>query len=113
MTSEPTLPEDPLAFIREKIRAGAVFWTYHVNMRLEDRFIRRVRILESVDTYEIIESYPEDKYLPSYLVLAHHGGETFHVLFAVDVAGDDVRIVTAYRPNPDEWQPDLRTRRTP
>jgi hypothetical protein len=80
-------------------------------MRLQDRFIARQRILKSVDTYEIIESYPGHKYLPSYLVLARHGGEIFHVLFAVDVVGDNVRIVTAYRPNPDEWQPDLRTRR--
>lgn len=111
MTSDPRSPSGPLAFIREKVRAGAIFWTYHVNMRLLDRFIARRRILESVDTYEIIESYPADKYLPSYLILARHSGEAFHVLFAVDVAGDNVRIVTAYRPNPDEWQPDLRTRR--
>ena len=111
MTPDPRLPADPLAFIREKVRAAAIFWTYHVNMRLQDRFIARQRILKSVDTYETIESYPADKYLPSYLVLARHGGEIFHVLFAVDVVGDNVRIVTAYRPNPDEWQPDLRTRR--
>jgi len=111
VTPDPRLPADPLTFIREKVRAAAIFWTYHVNMRLQDRFIARQRILKSVDTYEIIESYPADKYLPSYLVLARHGGEIFHVLFAVDVVGDNVRIVTAYRPNPDEWQPDLRTRR--
>lgn len=49
--------------------------------------------------------------MPSYLILAQHGGKMFHVLFAVDVAGDNVRVVTAYRPNPDEWQPDLKTRR--
>jgi hypothetical protein len=111
MTSDPRLPADPVAFIREKVRAADTFWTYHVNMRLQGRFITRRRILESVDTYEIIESYPADKYLPSYLILAQHGGERFHVLFAVDVAGDNVRIVTAYRPNLDEWQSDLRARR--
>ena len=30
----------------------------------------------------------------------------------VDVAGDNVRIVTAYRPDPNEWESDLKTRRT-
>ena len=35
---------------------------------------------------------------------------SFHVLFAADVMGDNVRVVTAYRPNADEWQSDLRTR---
>lgn len=54
---------------------------------------------------------PEDKYLPSYLVLARHGSEVFHVLFAVDVEGDNVRVVTSYRPDPMEWQPDMTTRR--
>jgi len=64
-----------------------------------------------VDTYTIIESYPEDKYLPSYLLLATPAGHAFHVLFATDVEGDNIRVVTAYYPNPDEWEPHLRTRR--
>ncbi|MCK4304250.1 MAG: DUF4258 domain-containing protein [Candidatus Eisenbacteria sp.] len=80
-------------------------------MRLRDRFIPRERSLGSVETYEVIESYPDDKYLPSYLVLARHGTDAYHVLFAVDVQEGNVRIVTAYRPSSDEWQPDLKTRR--
>ena len=62
-------------------------------------------------TYELVEAYPDNKYLPSYLVLAHHGSEAFHVLFATDVDGDNVRVVTSYRPDPGEWQADLKTRR--
>lgn len=77
-------------------------------MRLERRHITRDDILGAVDTYAIVESYPEDKYLPSYLVLAND----FHVLFAADVGGDNVRVVTAYRPDPDEWESDLRKRRS-
>jgi len=61
--------------------------------------------------HEIIESYPEDKYLPSYLVWATSGAGPFHVLFAADVEGDNVRIVTAYRPNADEWESDLKSRK--
>jgi hypothetical protein len=60
----------------------------------------------------LVESYPQDKYLPSYLVLAHDGSETFHVLFAADVAEENVRVVTAYRPSTDEWESDGKTRRT-
>jgi hypothetical protein len=43
-------------------------WTYHVNMRLQGRFISREEILDSVSEYQIIEEYPADKYLPSYLI---------------------------------------------
>ena len=62
-------------------------------------------------TYEIIDEYPEDRYLPSYLVYAGNEGAVYHVLFAVDVAGDNVRVITAYRPDPNEWDVQLRKRR--
>lgn len=81
-------------------------------MRLAGRFIPREVILESVDTYELVEEYPDDKYLPSYLVLARQRSDAFHVLFATDVEGDSVRVVTSYRPDPREWEPDMKRRRT-
>jgi len=37
----------------------------------------------------------------------------FHVLFAADVEGDNVRVVTAYYPSLEEWEEDLKTRRRP
>ena len=102
------LAGDPLEFIRKCVRERKLFWTYHVNMRLERRHITRDEILSTVDSYVIIESYPDDKYLPSYLVATAR----FHVLFAIDAEGDNVRVVTAYRPDPDEWEPpDYRSRR--
>ncbi|HEV7240963.1 MAG TPA: DUF4258 domain-containing protein [Thermoanaerobaculia bacterium] len=102
------VPADPLAFIQKCVRERKILWTYHVNMRLERRHISRVDILDAVDTYELVEAYPEDKYLPSYLLIASN---TFHVLFAADILGDNVRVVTAYQPNWTDWMPDLRTRR--
>lgn len=103
------VPDDALVFIQRCVRERKIYWTYHVNMRLAGRYLTRDEILDAVDSYEIIESYPEDKYLPSYLVLAAGG---FHVQFATDVEGDNVRIVTAYRPDPNEWESDMKTRRT-
>lgn len=108
---DPRLPDNPKAFIKSCVRTRQLLWTYHVNMRLQGRFIPRQMILDAVDTYEIIEEYPRDKYLPSYLVLARPSGDAFHVLFAVDVEGENVRVVTAYRPSLDEWGADLKTRR--
>jgi Domain of unknown function (DUF4258) len=106
------LPDDPLAFIQACVRKRQIFWTYHVNMRLQGRHITREAILDAVDPYELVESYPQDKYLPSYLVLAHEDSNVFHVLFATDVVEEHVRIVTAYRPSADEWESDGKTRRT-
>ncbi|HSK75179.1 MAG TPA: DUF4258 domain-containing protein [Thermoanaerobaculia bacterium] len=108
---EREIPGDPINFIRGCVRRRQILWTHHVNMRLRNRFIPRAAILDSVESYELIESYPDDKYLPSYLVLAEHEETTFHILFAADVPGGNVRIVTAYRPNPEEWAEDFRKRR--
>lgn len=112
MAPQPLTPVDPQAFIQECVRARSIFWTYHVNMRLDRRAIPRQSILDAVDTFEVIEAYPRDKYLPSYLVFAQESRGAFHVLFGTDVLGHNVRVVTAYRPDPEEWMPDLRTRRT-
>jgi hypothetical protein len=80
-------------------------------MRLGQRFIPRETIIRAGDTYEIVEAYPDDKYFPSYLLLGRRGADEFHVLFGVDVEGQNVRIVTAYYPSPDEWEADVKTRR--
>ncbi len=113
MTPDRSLPTDALLFIQRCVRERKVFWTYHVNMRLAGRHILRDELFEATESYEIIESYPEDKYLPSYLVWAASEGGPFHFLVGVDVEGDNVRIVTAYRPNVDVWESDLKSRKEP
>src|SRR5437899_2916820 len=55
MTAERVLPEDPLAFIQRCVQRRQLSWTYHINMRLQGRFISRQHILDAVDTYEVIE----------------------------------------------------------
>ena len=59
------LPADPLRFLQECVRKRRVLWTYHVNMRLEGRFIRREAILDAVESYEIIEAYPGENTFPA------------------------------------------------
>ena len=111
MTRERLLPSNPIRFIQDCIRRGRVLWTYHVNMRLVGRFISRESILEAADTLELVEAYPHDKYLPSYLLLGRAAGDALHVVVAVDVESENVRVVTAYRPDAGEWQDDFKTRR--
>jgi uncharacterized protein DUF4258 len=111
MASLARVPADPLPFIQRCVAERRLLWTYHVNLRLQGRSIAREAILSSTARYEIIERYPEDKYLPSYLVLIRSDDDALHVLFAVDVEDDNVRIIAAYRPTLDEWELDLKVRR--
>jgi hypothetical protein len=80
---------------------------------MKERFIPRYYIFDSVDFYEIIEAYPDDKYLPSYLVYSQFNNQVFHILFAVDREGENIRVVTAYFPSLEDWHADLKTRRLP
>jgi hypothetical protein len=111
MTAERILPEDPLEFIRRCAQQRKLFWTYHVNMRLRGRFIDRKAILESTANYEILKSirwiniFQVTSFTRSMVVIFSM------FFFAVDVEGDNVRIVTAYHPGSEEWEAEAKTRR--
>ena len=111
MPAHGPIPSDPLEFIKKCIDQGKIFWTYHVNMRFGQRPIRREMILNTVSSFEIIEEYSADKYLPSYLIRAEHQTLVFHIQIATDVALENIRIVTAYIPDPGKWSQDFRVRR--
>lgn len=101
------MAESDLAFIQRCVREGRLLWSHHVNMRLRQRRVSRSLVMESVDSYQIIEQYPKgrtSRYLPSCLVYAEHHGEAIHTLFALDRGGDTVRVITLYRPDPARWE---------
>ncbi|MDT8301591.1 MAG: DUF4258 domain-containing protein [Sedimentisphaerales bacterium] len=106
------MKDDTLDFIKSCIKRRRIRWTYHVNMRLKGRFITRQAILSSANRYEIIEEYPEDKYLPSCLVYAEYEKKIIHIQIAMDFENESITIVTAYKPTLDKWEKDLKTRRT-
>ena len=108
---ERLAPNDLLEFIQSCIRGGRIIWTYHANMRLLKRSISRQDILGAVESYEILEDYPQDKYLPSCLVYLKNVGRVFHFVCALDVVEKKVWIVTVYQPDPQEWDIDYRKRR--
>ena len=105
------MSENVLDFIKSCVTERKIFWTYHVNMRFKERSISREQIIDAVSSYEIIEEYQEDKYLPSYLVYAKYKETVLHIHVAVDTQNKNIRIITAYRPTPDKWEKDWKTRR--
>ena len=80
MTTGRRLPTEPLGFnsaMRPRTEGLLDVPCEHATSRTH---ISRDELFEASETYEIIESYPEDKYLPSYLVWATSGTGPFHVL---------------------------------
>jgi hypothetical protein len=80
-------------------------------MRLEQRSLGSEMLLKGAGSLEIVESYPDDKYLPSFLVRGECEGRVFHAQIATDVEARNVRVVTMYIPAPEEWDSGFRIRR--
>jgi hypothetical protein len=81
-------------------------------MRLQQRGLSADTLVNAVYTLEVIETYPDDKYLPSFLLRGESEGSVFHAHVATDLEGANVRVVTMYQPAPNEWDQDFRVRRT-
>ncbi len=80
-------------------------------MRLEQRSLGSEMLLKGADSLEIIEMYPDYKYLPSFLLRGEFQGRVFHAQIATDAEASNVRVVTMYVPVPEEWDPGFRIRR--
>lgn len=111
MNQSRAIPSDPVGFVKRCLAEEKILWSYHVNMRFRQRPVTRAMVLKAADALELVEAYPRDKYCPSYLFLAEAEGVRFHVLIATDVLGDNVRVITTYIPEQNEWQNDLKTRK--
>ena len=81
-------------------------------MRLKTRALTGSILEQALESVEIIEEYPDDKYLPSFLLRGETPDKIFHAHIATDVEGLNIRIVTMYIPDPDEWDQGFRVRRT-
>lgn len=101
-----------LDFIKQCITKQRIRWTYHINMRLKERFISREQIINSISNFEILEEYPDDKYLPSCLICSKFENKKFHIQIALDYEDNSIIIVTAYQPSKEKWKEDFKTRRS-
>lgn len=81
-------------------------------MPLQQRNLDAVALGNAVASLEIIEAYPDDKYLPSFLLRGEIEGVAFHAQIATDVEGNNVRVVTMYTPSQAEWDEGFRKMRT-
>jgi hypothetical protein len=61
----------------------------------------------------VIASYSDDAPYPSALVLGFDHGRPVHVVVARDGGTELCHIVTVYRPDPELWSDDFKTRREP
>lgn len=96
--------------LRALCDSGSIRWTLHVLQRMMQRGISRADVIHAIQTGAIIEQYPDDYPFPSCLILGSNmAGNTVHVVCGR--GPDDLWIITAYYPDPSEWEADYKTRR--
>lgn len=84
--------------------------TEHARIRLYERNISIDDIINGIHTGEIIKQYPDDKPLPSCLVLGLSiRMEHIHIVVSCD--SDFIYLITAYFPDLDVWESDFKTRK--
>jgi len=87
-------------------------WQEHAIVRLMEREISQVQVLNILITGDCIEAYPDDKPFPGGLFFGRQAnGSPLHVVASYDVEQHWVYIITAYEPDLAHFKSDFRTRR--
>jgi hypothetical protein len=97
--------------IREKISQGRYVISFTHTEKLRQRRIKAEDIEQTIQTGTIIEDYPEDRRGPSCLILGSVGKKPLHVVCG-RLDADEILIITAYEPDPAEWESDRKTRKS-
>lgn len=97
--------------IRAKIRAGKYIISFTHTEKVRLRKIEAEEIEQAICNGAIIEPYPDDPRGASCLVLGFTSRDRpLHVICG-RLEEDEILIITAYEPDPEEWEADWKTRK--
>jgi len=99
--------------IRKYLRCGQFEFSYHAFKRAVERNISESEIREMVESAEIIEDYPDDKYAPSCLLLGFtKSGRPVHMqVTRIETSEGLIKIITMYQPDEEGWINNFSVRR--
>lgn len=84
----------------------------HAIQRMYQRDISEPEVRYVIATGETVADYPDDTPYPSRLVLGWSGRRPIHVVVADNVDDQENIVITAYEPDPAEWELDFKRRKT-
>ncbi len=85
-------------------------WAKHCLERMQERDISINDVESCLQTGEVIEDYPDDFPHPSCLIYGHtNENKILHIVVGSD--GNTLFFITAYFPNTDKFEKDLKTRK--
>ena len=96
--------------VKAKVRAGKYSVAFTHTDKLRRRRISARNIEEAVNLGTVVEDYPNDSRGASCLILGMVGRRPLHVVCG-RLDTDEILIITAYEPDPQEWENDWKTRK--
>jgi len=98
------------AKLRDVVNNGMIEWRKHALERMLQRNITRNEVKEALLFGEIIEVYSDDKPFESALFL-YVNSKPLHVVASLCENTNVVYVITAYRPDNENFENDFKTRR--
>jgi hypothetical protein len=93
------------------IKQGGIEWSAHALRRMLEQGISRAAVKHIICIGELIEDYPDDSPFPSGLFFGIWQNQPLHVVIAYDRPNQNVFLITAYLPDEEHFEADLKTRR--
>lgn len=103
-------PFDKILF-QQALKDDSIIWRKHTLEKMISRGISRAEILEVLETGEIIQCYDYDKPFPSILMLGFSSARALHVVVSFDEENCTAFVITAYEPDLNIFEADLKTRK--
>jgi len=105
------MPSIDISQIQSLVSQRKIVWTEHIAIRLRERGIKRADLIECIENGGIIEQYPDDSPFPSCLIFGRcRAGKPLHIVIGLNPSVACC-MITAYRPDLDNWQADFKTRK--
>jgi hypothetical protein len=100
-----------LKLVRDTAKKKILFLPHAVRqMSRIDRMITTDEVRQVIEKGELVEDYPEDVRGHSCLILGHGKNERpIHVVCSPKE--DYLAVITAYLPNPEQWEDNFRKRK--
>jgi len=86
-------------------------FTRHAVQKMFERDISITIVKQVVKKGEVIQSYPNDKPYPSFLMLCVINKRPVHTVLAKDAANKKCIIITVYEPSTELWSNGFRTKK--
>lgn len=96
--------------IEKCLTHGKIIWSRHCLNRINQRKILISDIEMAIKNGNIIEYYYDDYPYPSCLILGRDkNNKEIHIVCGI--CEENIYMITAYHPNIDKWEKDMKTRR--